>query len=309
MSRNKLRVAVAMIVGTIASLFCYAEYVRTHGRHGDFGEVWFGARSLLHGIDPYPLVGPGRVFDWPWGLYYPVTAIVAVLPLGLLPELPATLTFVWISAAVLTYALAERGWERIWILPSAAFIVAARAGQWSPIYSAAYLLPPVAWMLSAKPTLGLAIVAGARSLRTIRFAAIGTIVLGVASLAIFPAWPREWIHVVQANELPPAITWPGGALVLLALLRWRQPEARLLAAIACVPSTASWYEALPLLLVGRTKRECQLLSLVSSAGYVVQGLFLTSEGFIEIPRIRILMVLFCYFPALIVVLRRPNVSG
>jgi len=309
MSRNKLRIAAVILVATTATLFRYAEYVRAHGRHGDFGEVWFGARSLLHGIDPYPLVGPGRVYDWPWGLYYPATAIAAVLPLGLLPEVMATMIFVWISAALLTFGLTARGWERMWILPSAAFLVAARAAQWSPLYSAAYVLPPVALILSAKPTLGLAVVAGARSLITIRFAAIGTILLLALSFVLIPSWPQEWIRAVQATELRPAVAWPGGVLVLLALVRWRQPEARLLVALACVPSTASWYEALPLLLVGQTKRECQLLSLISSAGYIAQGFFLTSEGFIEIPRIRILMLLFCYLPALVVVLRRSRLQG
>src|SRR5882762_8704793 len=107
MSRNKLRIAIAVMVAFVATLFTYSEHVRTHGRHSDFGMVWFGARSLLRGVDPYPLVGRGLPFNWDWQLYYPATSMVAVLPLGFLPELAATLAFVWISSALLVYALTE----------------------------------------------------------------------------------------------------------------------------------------------------------------------------------------------------------
>jgi hypothetical protein len=103
--------------------------------------------------------------------------------------------------------------------------------------------------------------------------------------------------------------WPGGALVLLALLRWRRPEARLLAAMACIPLTASWYEALPLLLIGQTKRECQVLSLLSSAGYATAGLFLAHDEFVEVRYVRSLMLAFCFFPALVTVLRRTNTAS
>lgn len=302
-----IRAGVAMMVASIASLFAYAELLRSH-RHSDFGIVWFGARSLLHGVNPYPLVGPGRPYDWDWQLYYPATSMAAVLPLGLLPELAATMTFVWISAALLTYALSKNDWERMWILPSAAFIVAARVAQWSPIFSAAYLMPPVAWILSAKPTLGLAMASGASSLRTIKYAGVGFIALLIVSLVLLPTWPAEWLSAVRHDVgMRPAITWMGGPIVLLAALRWRAPEARLLLMMGCIPTTASWYEALPLLLVGRTKRECQLLSLVSSVGYILQGAFLTEEGFVEPVRTRPLMLVFCYIPALVVVLRRPAI--
>jgi hypothetical protein len=235
--------------------------------------------------------------------------MVAVLPFGLLSEFAATLTFVWISSALLTYALSEDGWDRIWMLPSAAFIVAVRAGQWSPLYCAAYLMAPVAWMLSAKPTLGLAIAAGARTPRTIRVAAAGSVILIVVSLALLPRWPAEWIGAVAHDaEMGPAIAWTGGPVIMLALLRWRRPEARLLLALGLIPTTASWYEALPLLLIAQTRREAQVLSMTSSVGYILQGAFLTSEGIIVRHDTRLLMMAFCYLPALFLVLRRPYVG-
>lgn len=306
MTRTMKRIAVAIAVATAAALFTYAEHLRTHGHHSDFGVVWFGARSLLHGINPYPLVGPGLAFDWDFQLNYPATAMAAVLPLGLLPELAGTLIFVWLSAALLAYALTENGWERLWILPSAAFIVAARSAQWSPLYSAAYLLTPLAWMVSAKPTLGAVVIAAVPSRPRIRFAVVGSAALLLISLALLPTWPMEWIRVVRPNEFSPAITWFGGPFILLSILRWKLPEARLLLAMGLIPTTASWYEALPLLLIGRTKRECQVLSLVSSVGYIAQGPLFSNQEFGDIPRTRALMLAFCYLPAVLVVLRHPS---
>lgn len=306
MSRNQLRFAAAIFVATVAALFRYAEYLRTNAS-SDLGVILFGARSLLHGINPYPLVGPGLPFNWEFHLNYPATAMIVVLPLGVLPESLASLVFVWVSAAILTCALTKRGWERIWILPSAAFIVAARSAQWSPIYCAAYLLPGLAWMLSAKPTLGAAVLAGARSMRTIRFAVIGTIALVAVSPGNVSAMAQGVdSHRSRKRILTCDYVARRGALVLLALVRWRLPEARLVAAMACIPSTASWYEALPLLLVGQTKRECQVLSLLSSAGYALAGLLLAHDEFVEVRYVRSLMLAFCYLPALWTVLRRPN---
>src|SRR6185295_2543528 len=94
-----------MLVGTIAAVFRYAEYARTGGLHSDFGAVWYGAGALLHHIDPYPLVGPGRLFDWDYYLEYHATAMVAVLPLSFLPELGAMVIFVWLSMAAMTYGM------------------------------------------------------------------------------------------------------------------------------------------------------------------------------------------------------------
>ena len=60
----------------------------------------------------------------------------------------------------------------------------------------------------------------------------------------------------------PIAARPGGFLLFLALIRWRKPEARLLAAMACVPQTLGLYETLPLFLIPRTRWQ----------GYALAGL-------------------------------------
>ena len=112
---------------------------------------------------------------------------------------------------------------------------------------------------------------------------------------------------VRAGEaLKPPILRPAGFLVALALLRWKQPEARLLFALACVPQTSSWYETLLPLLVARTKREMQVMVFASGLGYLMQIAFLSPNREIASADIGILIVVYVYLPALAIVLRRPN---
>jgi len=69
----------------------------------------------------------------------------------------------------------------------------------------------------------------------------------------------EWTRLI--------ISRPGGALLLLALLRWRRPEARMLAALALVPHTTMVYEMLPLFLIPRTMRQMAALTLVTQVAF------------------------------------------
>ena len=62
----------------------------------------------------------------------------------------------------------------------------------------------------------------------------GALIL-VIRFAVLPTWPLDWWGGIQAGEsLKAPIIRPAGFLITLALLRWRQPEARLLFALACV---------------------------------------------------------------------------
>jgi hypothetical protein len=131
----------------------------------------------------------------------------------------------------------------------------------------------------------------------------GTLVLMSISLALLPDWPREWIQTVRVIENRPAFLWPWGAFTLLAATRWRLPQGRLLLAMSVVPLTASWYEALPLLFTATTKREYQSLSLISSVGYIAQSMFSPGYEFVAVRYTKLLLLIFCYLPALIVVLR------
>jgi hypothetical protein len=138
-------------------------------------------------------------------------------------------------------------------------------------------------------------------------AAAVMLVFAVVSLAVMPSWPREWLAQLPSSpyHFSPLRT-PVGFLTLLALLRWRRPEARLLAVLGVVPQSPFVYEALPLFLIPRTRYQSYALVIGSD---VALGVYVLARG-IEQSRFfwinGIAVVVTMYLPSLIMVLRRPN---
>ena len=264
----------------------------------------------MAGRDPYPLVGPGLEFEWDFGLIYPATAFVAVLPFAIFSTKVATTAFVALSMFLLAYALTEDSWHRLPIFGSAAFVDAAISAQWSPIIIASLSLPMLAIFASAKPQLSFAILAGTRSKYAVVIAFFSTIILVGISLYFLPEWPQHWLHLLRADtgHMKAAVTQPFGAVVLLLVLRWRRPEAWIVLLVACLPQTLMWYSFLILLAFPATYREACLLSLISSLGYLlVQRVAETHP--VE-PRtgtmLWTLVVCTTFLPTTIAILRRPN---
>jgi hypothetical protein len=69
------------------------------------------------------------------------------------------------------------------------------------------------------------------------------------------------------EHFAPLILRPGGFVMLLALLRYRDPDARLLLGLALVPQTGLAYEALPALTVARTRAEAAFLALMTHVAF------------------------------------------
>jgi hypothetical protein len=142
-----------------------------------------------------------------------------------------------------------------------------------------------------------------------RRAVIGGLVLAVMALAAMPAWPVRWLEALRQSIQVAPVARPGGVLLLLALLRWRQPEARMLAALACVPQTIGLYETLPLFLIPRTRWEGYGLAAASYLAAFGQAALMPRTPGMPLetllahrwPFIFILL----YLPALGLVLRRP----
>jgi hypothetical protein len=317
--RRLVHIAVAIGFAVGAGALTWARHAANPLGVNDVMPLLVSARALAGGADPYAIVGPGRAFDWPWPQYYPATAFVALLPLAALPLRLAEIGFVALSAGGLTLVVLRRCPERMPILASGAFLWALVWEQWSPALVAAALTPAVAGLLSAKPTTGLALLAGAPSWRAVRPAAIGAALLAAIALALHPAWPLRWLESFggHAHFVAPITRLPLGPLVLVALLRWRRPEARLLVALACVPQTNAVNDVLPLFLVTSTFGESLLLAVTTH----VVG-FVQFEALRAIPRPPDLvafsaycarsadwLVLGAYLPAVAMVLRRPSRVG
>lgn len=300
--------AVAVSAGLVAAAFTLWLAARFPGTPRDFDQTWAAARALLSGGSPYLAIGPGRAFPWPWGYYYPLTAPVSVLPLAALGQVMARAVFVGGSVGLLVWAFRERRGVLGPMLLSAPFINALWNAQWSPLVTAAMLIPALGWLGAAKPTLGLALIAQSRTRRHAVLAVVGGLALAVCATVLWPGWIGAWLASVRSGPHfpPPAWRW-GGVVLLLAAFRWRRPEARLLLALALTPQTAMWYEALPLFLIPRGWREATVLALTSQLAYL-------STAWLPIPAdwagmttaVGRLLLVGCYLPALVLVLRRPD---
>ncbi|MEO7503480.1 MAG: hypothetical protein ABIW94_12655 [Gemmatimonadaceae bacterium] len=300
------RLLVAVAIASAAALMPLIAST-TVGVDNDFGVFWFAARALLQGRDPYTLIGPGFEYEEVLPFRYPITSAIAAIPFAGFQEVPATIVFVWVSTCLLAYALTAEGWSRLPVFLSVPFIIALQQAQWSPLLTAAACLPALAWIVTVKPNIGLAILAGDQSGRVLKVAALGGGALALIGLLFVPTWPVEWFASLQGpGSLGAPLFRPWGWVAILALLRWRRPEARLLFILACVPQTPAWYEALPLFLVAVTLRETLFLAVVSSAPVAFEMLFGRGDGFLRMYPNGLELMLFAYLPAIIITIRRPN---
>ena len=304
----KHRLIVAAMLGIATAV-----YVLLLGRANpdftsDFDQVWAGARALWQNRDPYVVVGPGREFGWRWPLYYPLPALVAVGPLGLLPVLAARTVFAGASAALLAWAITRDGWSRLPIFLSVSFMVTMELGQWSALYAAAFFIPAIGVVGFAKPNFGLALAAAAHRKLTLTWLAAGTLALLVISQMLQPGWHESWLtNLRAADHFKPHVLRPLGFLLLLAVFRWRRPEARWLLALAIIPQAPSFYDQLLLSVICLTSREALVFAASTIVLFFYVGFNTPQPDYESWGRLVGNGTLWiCYFPALAMILLRPN---
>lgn len=299
----RVRVAIALAIG----LFC-ALLVVIGAEHAlpvsDFDQCWVAARALLHGHNPYEMIGPGRAFEWRFPFFYPLPAALIAMPFARFEVSVTRALFISISAALLAFAITRRDYHRLLLFLSAGFCVSLLKSQWEPLLTAAALLPALSWVFVAKPTVGAALFVAFPS----RTAVLGGVVLVAVSLVVMPSWPANWLQMLhQDSHMRTPIITPMGPLLILALLRWRRPEARLLVALACVPQTLILYMTVPLFIIPDTLGESVVLAVLSWAAQAVTFTmphqpphlsFYTFSAWV--------IVALMYIPCLIMVLRRRN---
>jgi hypothetical protein len=249
----------------IAGVVCWVAYLIPPPSTSDFEPLWVGGRALLAGLDPYAVV-PTTGTRYP--LFYPLPAVLVSLPMAALPFALAKAFWAALGAAVFVVAALRYRRGLLPALLSASFLNAVIQGQWSPLLTAAAVLPGLSWIWVAKPSVGAALFAAFPHRR----AFAGAAVLVLLSFLAFPDWPMRWLEALRdTNHVAPVVR-PGGIVLLLALLRWRLPEGRLLAGLACVPQTIGLYEALPLFLIPRSRWQGYALAASSYAAAFAQAL-------------------------------------
>lgn len=304
----RARLFFALALGVASASYAYAVGWANPDFTSDFDQIWAGGRALWDGKDPYAVVGPGREFGWRWPLYYPLPALLVTAPLALLPVLVARAAFAGIGAALLAWAVTRTGWSRLPIFLSVAFMVTVELGQWSALFAAAFFLPWLAAVGAAKPNFGVALGAAAERNATWIALVAGVGVLLVASWLIQPGWPAAWLAALrEAPHFVSPVRRPFGFLLLLALLRWRRPEARWLVAISLVPQAPSFYDPLLLGVVCLTVRESLVFALSTLALFFYVGFNTPQPDYASWGAlVGNGAVWLCALPALAMVLRRPN---
>jgi hypothetical protein len=301
MTRRRLGLAIgiALLTGT------WTAYMRLSYPtvSSDLDIVLLGAKAWLAGLDPYATVVGGPE-DVP--LMYPFPAVVLFAPFVSIPAPFVDVLWTALGAGCLAWALTSEQ-----LLPpslamfiSTPFLFAIQVSQWTPQLTAAALLPWGGWLFACKPTTALWLFAYRPTRRHVITACLALAI----SLALWPTWPLAWRSKSFGVSLLAPVTLPGGALALLALLRWRRPEARLLAIMTLVPHSTLVYETLPLFLVPATWIEAGILWTGTLVAVILHDAFgpystpaewLTGSG---------RFLVWCvYLPALVMILRRRNV--
>jgi hypothetical protein len=301
------RIAFATAIACIAAAFAFSQFSR--GRpHSDFGMVWYGGRAILRHVDPYLVIGPGKPFDYEWPLIYPITALVAAIPLTILSEKWATTVFVGLSTWLLAFGLTRDGWYRIPLFTTTAFIASAQLGQWSILFTAALFLPALLFLSVAKPQSSIAILAATKERHGIRAAIWGAVILLIISLIVSPHWVGSWFHAVsKATQMEPPIVRLGGPILLIVLLRWRRPETWLLLMLAASPQSWGWYGTLPIFTIPKNFSESVFLAGTALIGAWYADNVLNPASLDALARsVGAVIVVTIYLPAAFLILRREN---
>jgi hypothetical protein len=260
-----------VLVAVYAGIACLIAQSGQAVREVDWVYFWTAGHALASGNNPYHAVD--ALASYP--LYYPGPAIVVLAPFGLVSA-----RFGWFLFALVSgYAFGLAGIRYGRGLPAAAlsacFLEAMAYGQWTPLLVAAAVIPGLGFLFAAKPTVGVALFA----FRPHRVALVGTLVLTLISLLVMPYWPAEWWTALGRNRQYAApVLRPWGWLLLLAALRWRTAEGRLLLLLSLIPQTTALHGALPLFLVPENRWQAYGLAVASFVAAVWQALILPPTG-------------------------------
>ncbi len=123
-----------------------------------------------------------------------------------------------------------------------------------------------------------------------------------------PGWHESWLANLRgADHFKPHVLRPLGFILLLAALKWRRPEARWLLALALIPQAPSFYDQLLLSVVCLTSREALIFASSTIVLFFYVGFNTPQPDYESWGRLVGNGTLWiCYFPALVMVLRRPN---
>ncbi|HWZ81810.1 MAG TPA: hypothetical protein VNW47_04260 [Terriglobales bacterium] len=266
---------------------------RFHLGAGDFNWAYDAAHRLLAGEDPYAYTPRGAI-------PYPLPAALVAMPFALLSRELAGAMFFGASSGLLAFGLVRENPQRLLIFLAYPYWAALLTAQWTPLLMCAGLFPLACVFSLTKPNIG-----GPIALTHItRKGVIASAALLLASLLWVPRWPLEWISQLGGYEhFFPLLIVPGPLLVL-ALWRYRDRDALLLALLSVTPQR--WfYDSFALWLIPRTRRS--ILATVACSWLV--GIWRWYHTPSMMRQVGLWSVLGFYVPMLVLVLIRARLDS
>ncbi|MGH9528719.1 MAG: hypothetical protein ACRD2S_02240 [Terriglobales bacterium] len=283
----RLRIFISSGIGLASGIFCWYLLNHFHQGAGDFRWAIFAARDLLERRNPYQ-----RTLQ-----LYPLPAALFGFPFVFLKSEVAGGVFYGVSSALLAFGLTKDGYHRLLIFLAYPYWAGILTAQWSPLIMASAFLPLALPAALAKPQIGLPVALTYPTRRGFLACAI----IALLSLAVSPRWPLNWIAGLgQYQHFIPLLIFPG-PLVALALLRWRERNARLLLFMALMPQR--WfYDTLILWLIPKTRRSI-IWTVFFSWGAGIWRWYHIPQNVFQVAR---WAICFIYLPMLVVVLGDPG---
>jgi hypothetical protein len=271
-------------------------YLWMPDRTSDFDLLYDSAARLIRGENPYPIATRG--------LPYPLPAVLLAVPFTTIPLALARPIFDILIGWAFAYALWRYcGTYALLALASGAYLFAMWHGQTTPLMVAAILLPALGFLLAVKPDTSAALWVA----RPSWMAVLGVSLFLVLSNVVWPSWPRDWLMALPPDntQLLPPVSRPFGFVLLLAALRWRSSEGRLIFAIALIPQSTLPYELVSLALIPANRLEMGIYVAGTWIAVVAAGQLPISQGMAEWTANGWLVTLCAvYLPMLFLVVRR-----
>ena len=298
------RLFVALGIGIASGLLAYYS-VRRPGAVPDFLYPWTGLQLFLKGTNPYQAMRVNGTPPFDEALFYPFTALLALLPFSRFPLHLAAGFFFGLSSGALAFCITRDGLWRVHIFMSASFVTAALLVQFAPLLMVAAFIPTLALLGTIKPNIGIPLFLFRPSWKGVA----GCIAFLTLSLTIFPRWPLGWLDSIRHDTRVGAHAIPlfqmGGILLALTILRWRRRAGRLLLVMSLIPQQLYFYDQLPLWLVPATRQQSIALTACSQLAFILYYL-LRTPGELVVRSAYPLVIALLYLPALIILLRQPS---
>jgi hypothetical protein len=288
-----LVVTLALVVGCRLLLYAWMPE-----RNSDFDFLYDAAARLVRGENPYPPA--------PQWFPYPLPAVLLAVPFTAIPLTLARPVFDVLVGWAFVYALWRyRGPYALLAVVSGAYLFAMGNGQTTPLMVAAALVPALGFLLAVRPNTSASLWIARPSLRAL----LGASVFLVLSLVVLPSWPWDWWMALPPDitHLMPPVLRPFGFVLLLAALRWRTPEGRLMLASAFMPQSTLPYELVSLVLIPANRLEMGIYVAGSwIAVAAAEGLHLTDSMAEWTATGWPVTLCAVYLPMLYLVVRRPH---